>query len=81
MSQGLPVIYSKGQGFDNQFPEGEAGYHVDASSPQDVAEAIRRVVEGYPESQKNVVGLAKNFNWKEITARYDQVYKQINGET
>ena len=29
MSQGLPVIYSKNQGFDGQFEEGKVGYHVE----------------------------------------------------
>ena len=32
MSQGVPVIYSKGQGFDGQFKEGVVGYHVDPLS-------------------------------------------------
>ena len=32
MSQGLPVIYTKGQGFDGQFDEGLVGYHVDDSN-------------------------------------------------
>lgn len=78
MSQGLPVVYSKGQGFDGQFPEGTVGYHVDAASPESVAEGIRRVVESYPEIQKNVAALSRNFDWKEITARYDEVYQKIS---
>lgn len=40
MSQGLPVIYSKGQGFDGQFAEGVVGYHVDAHDPEELCENI-----------------------------------------
>ena len=30
MTQALPVVYTKGQGFDGQFPDGEVGYSVEA---------------------------------------------------
>lgn len=77
MSQGLPVIYSKGQGFDNQFPEGVVGYHVDSGSPDDVAEGIKRVVENYSGIQKNVVDAARDFSWIKLIEKYVQVYRTI----
>jgi glycosyltransferase involved in cell wall biosynthesis len=80
MSQGLPVIYSQGQGFDNQFPEGTVGYHVDAHDARSVADAIERVVQGFMEIAPNTVAAAKKFNWKEISARYDRIYRTILGE-
>lgn len=81
MSQGLPVVYSKGQGFDGQFPEGMVGCHVDAASPQSVAEGICRVVEHYSEIQKNVVDASWNFQWAKIVTRYDEVYQKRNAQT
>lgn len=77
MSQGLPVVYSMGQGFDGQFPEGTVGFHVDAASPESVAQGIRRVAKHYPEIQKNVVELSRRFDWTKIVAAYDGVYKQL----
>lgn len=77
MSQGLPVIYSKGQGFDNQFPEGVVGYHVDSGRPDDVAEGIKRVIENYSDIQKNVVDAAREFSWTKLIEKYDQVYRTI----
>lgn len=77
MSQGLPVIYSKGQGFDNQFPEGVVGYHVDSGSPDDVAEGIKRVIENYSDIQKSVETSAKRFNWESICNEYFEIYKII----
>ena len=77
MSQGLPVIYTKGQGFDGQFDEGVVGYHVNANSPEDVADGIRKVIEAFPEIQKNVVQAARKFRWAQIAEKYDTVYKDI----
>lgn len=78
MSQGLPVVYSKGQGFDNQFPEGTVGCHVCAYDAQDVADGIERVVQHFSEITPNTIPSAKVFNWKEITRRYDRIYQTIH---
>lgn len=77
MSQGLPVIYSKGQGFDNQFPEGVVGYHVDSGSPDDVAEGIKRVIENYEQIKSNCVPSAHCFTWDYICQNYSELYKKI----
>lgn len=80
MSQGLPVIYSQGQGFDNQFPEGVVGFHVNAHDAQSVADAIERVVQNFSKIAPNTVAAARRFNWSEISARYDRIYQTILGE-
>ena len=77
MSQGLPVIYSKGQGFDHQFDEGVVGYHVAANNPEDVADGIKRVIDNFSDIQKNVVRSARAFSWAKLVERYDQVYQTI----
>lgn len=77
MSQGLPVVYSKGQGFDGQFNEGLVGYHVEANSPNDVADGIKHIIDNYLIIQKNVVSLAKEFSWAKLIEKYDRVYKTI----
>ena len=45
MSQKLPVIYSKGQGFDGQFEEGLVGYHVSPYDVKDIANGILKALE------------------------------------
>jgi glycosyltransferase involved in cell wall biosynthesis len=78
MSQNLPVIYTKGQGFDNQFDEGVVGYHVSAKDPEDVAEGIKCIIDNYSEIQKNLVRSAGEFSWTRIVEKYDRIYKAIN---
>ena len=77
MSQGLPVIYSRGEGFDGQLPEGAAGYAVAAHSPMDVAEAIVRIAEEYPAISGRCPGLAAQFNWDSFIAQYNEIYRSI----
>lgn len=75
MSQGLPVVYSKGQGFDNQFTEGTVGYHVSAYDAKDVADAIERIINSFDDIKNNVISSSKKFNWEDITCKYDEIYR------
>jgi glycosyltransferase involved in cell wall biosynthesis len=77
MSQGLPVIYSKEQGFDHQFPEGTVGYHVSPYDPQEVAEGIEKVISRYAQIAPQTSPCAKQFNWSEITHIYHRIYHKI----
>lgn len=77
MSQGLPVIYTKGQGFDRQFEEGVVGYHVNASSPRDVADSILMIIENYDCLAENVVVCSHKFNWNDISKRYQKIYETL----
>ena len=77
MSQGLPVIYSKGQGFDGQFSEGIVGYHVDSHSPESVANGIERAISNYSVLASAVVERSRKFNWSEIVKSYCDVYDKI----
>ena len=76
MSQGLPVIYSKGQGFDGQFEEGLAGYSVDAYSSVSVKDKIEKLINKKINSE-NIIKLSEKFNWNDITVRYSDIYKKI----
>lgn len=77
MSQGLPVLYSEGQGFDGQFSEGEVGFHVDSSSAQDVADKILQVYERKTALSQNNPAHAKKFSWDKIIENYLNIYNQL----
>ena len=79
MSQGLPVVYSAGQGFDGQFAEGEVGYRVDSHSPESVAEGILKVIENYGNISPYVSQKVKKFSWDEIVKEYSDIYEKIGG--
>ncbi|MFI2857085.1 glycosyltransferase family 4 protein [Paenibacillus sp. JSM ZJ436] len=47
MSQGLPIIYSKGQGFDGQFEEGMVGFHVNSQHPHEIKDKVIEIIKDY----------------------------------
>lgn len=77
MSQGLPVIYTKGQGFDEQFEDGSVGYRVDSHSASSVADGIVRVIVNYETISRRVPQLSSMFKWSEIIKEYTSVYDRI----
>lgn len=77
MSQGLPIIYTKGQGFDQQFKEGTVGFHVESQSDEDILKAIRSIIERYDTLSQNCIREVYKFDWESITKRYIQLYKEI----
>lgn len=76
ISQGLPVVYSKGQGFDNQFEEGVVGYKADAYSIESISRAIIRIVENYEEITQNISHNAEMYSWEKICSKYREIYQQ-----
>lgn len=80
MSQALPVIYTKFQGFDGQFPEGEVGYSVSSKDSIQLAQKIIDVVYRYDKISKKAVGLCEKFKWENIVDKYLMIYKKIESQ-
>lgn len=76
MSQGLPVIYTRGEGFDGQFPEGEVGYSVDPSSVDDIISKINLVLDDYNRISSNCSKNSEVFKWDVIAEQYSDIYKK-----
>lgn len=77
MSQGVPVLYTRGQGFDGQFPEGEAGFSVRAGDIQEMAARIADCLEGYAQRSARCVKLGGQLEWTRIAARMLDVYREV----
>lgn len=76
MSQGLPVLYTKGQGFDGNFDDGIVGKAVDISKVENGVDAIIYVLEHYTSIVHNLKNAVQKFNWKPISDRYLDIYKE-----
>lgn len=77
MSQGLPVIYTKNQGFDGQFEEGEIGFHVGKGNIEDIKKSIFKIINKYDMLSENCTLNSKKFDWEIITKNYINMYKNI----
>jgi len=75
MSQGLPVVYTKGQGFDGQFEEGVVGYHVECFNAEEIASRIVDIEENHENLSANCVELYDKFNWSGISSQYEKIYR------
>ena len=81
MSQGLPVIYTRGQGFDGQFEEGEVGYAVDSNNAEEVVMRIIDICHNYEGMSQKCLCSVNKFRWDIIASRYAQIYEEIrNGK-
>lgn len=75
LSQGLPVLYSRGQGFDKQFPDGQVGYPVDKLNAEDIADKIELVLNGYEALSKKAIKASDKFDWNMIAKEIIHLYK------
>lgn len=77
MSQGIPVVYSKQQGFDGQFKEGDVGYHVDPRSVEEITNAIKKILLNYNAMSERCISLVNKFEWSNISKEYHSIYSAI----
>lgn len=81
MSQGLPVLYTAGQGFDGHFPEGTVGYAVSDRDAEDVAKKICLIAENYEAMSAACIEAAQRFNWPRIAGEYARMYRDLGGRS
>lgn len=77
MSQGLPVIYTKGQGFDGYFNEGQVGFHVPCFDAQAIAESIIKIKENYTSMSEFCINAVGGFSWDKKAIEYKEIYQNI----
>lgn len=77
MSQGLPVIYSKGQGFDGYFAEGEVGYHVPCFDETAIADSAIKIMSDYVHISNNCINVVESFSWEKKADDYLKIYQSI----
>jgi glycosyltransferase involved in cell wall biosynthesis len=74
MSQGLPVIYTRGQGFDGNFADGCVGYAVDCYDYREITKRIIDIISNYATISENCIKNVDKFCWKTIAREYKNLY-------
>lgn len=77
ISQGLPIIYTKGQGFDQQFSEGIVGYGVDCFDVHDIRQKVLKIMNNYDEVSANCIKYSNKFSWVNVCNAYRKTYKEL----
>jgi len=77
MTQGLPVIYTQEQGFDQHFKEGEIGYSVDPMNVEEIVHKVELISKRYNEISMNCLKLVDKFKWENISKKYKSVIENL----
>ena len=75
MSQGLPIVYTRGTGIDGYFKEGLVGAAVNPYNFYEWDIGFNYILKNYLEISENVQNEAKKFRWKNIASRYKDIYE------
>lgn len=78
MSQALPVIYTRGQGFDGFFKEGQVGFSVEAKNILEMQDRIEKIERDYENISRRASKFSLDFNWKDIAKTYSDIYEEID---
>ncbi len=76
LSQGLPLIWSKGQGIDGHYKEGEIGYSVNPKNPENIAEEVIKIMDRYLEISHFCSAQASLFSQERIGTIYKSLYQE-----
>lgn len=79
LTQGMPIVYTKGQGFDKQFEDNTVGVSVRSNSEDDVVNAVKYIMQNYKMLSNNAYEKSINFSWSEITNRFLTEIGDIRG--
>lgn len=74
MTQGLPIIYSQGQGIDSYFKNGQVGYRVRQTDIMEIAMAIQNCVKNIDQLSQNACFFSSNFTWGKVIQKYYKIY-------
>ena len=75
MSQGVPVLYTRGQGFDGQFPDGQVGYPVICRNISSQADALHRIAEeDYEAMSSRCLEAAGSLSLPRVAGMWMQLY-------
>ncbi len=77
MSQGLPIIYTRGQGIDGFFEDGTIGYACDPRNYSQMADKVLLIRKDYGSISAQCSALARRFSWAHITQVYESIYSQL----
>jgi len=78
ISQGLPVIYTKNQGFDGFFPNGTIGFAVDPFNTDEMKEAVKNIITHYVEISESAIKRAIKFKWDEPVELLKNCYNSVS---
>lgn len=79
LSQGLPVIFTRGQGIDGYFEEGSVGYSCNPTDVKSAADSIIRIMNQYSIISRQCIQQSDRFKWERVAEQYHEVICNMRG--
>lgn len=76
MTQGLPVLYTKDQGFDGNYADGVVGYAVNSKDPNMIADCLEKTIINYHELSSNCIERCSDFYESRIVDMLEGFYEE-----
>ncbi len=76
MTQGLPIVYTQGQGVDGYFKVKDVGNAVIPDEPTNIANGIIEILKNYNDYYSNAITSVQDFNWSSVADEYINYYKE-----
>lgn len=80
ISQGVPIIYSSGEGVDGYFKELEVGAAINYNDINESTKLILDIIKDYNNISIRGKEACVDFTWSKIGIEYNSIYREINNE-
>lgn len=77
LSQGTPILYTKGQGVDGFFENKSVGCSIQYGNEKELENGLKYIIDNYEKLSKNALDICRLFSWKNICKKYIEIYKSI----
>ena len=78
ISQGLPIVYTAGQGVDGYFNQFDVGVAIDYKNIENSSKLIIDVIKDYNNISRRCTERCVDFTWSEIGIEYNKIYEEIH---
>ncbi len=81
LTQNLPLLYTKNEGFDNYFENGRVGYAVNPNNDEELIDKFKKIYKEYNSLQVKISNINKNaFSWESNARNHQKIYINILNE-
>lgn len=80
LSQGIPIVYTQGEGIDG-FYDNNIGESVNSKDVYSISKGIEKISCDYSSYTFNPSEIVQNHNWTSIAKKYNKTYKKIKQST
>ncbi|MEB7786962.1 glycosyltransferase family 4 protein [Staphylococcus equorum] len=78
LTQNLPVLYTKNEGFDQYFKDGKVGYAISPKNGNELQYRMKEIIKNYDAFQNQILDIdKKSFSWNENAKRHKFIYQTI----